>query len=121
MSAIHVNASEEDLLVLMPPHYGDIANIDCQSVETIYLQCLSYADGVVHCAAYKDGLVKMMISTTTPSTKKEIGNQIIFRDGKEISQSNHYFLDEDKPNTVIHVHDRYIVYTSSDKQTIVPR
>lgn len=117
----YASANVEDLLVLLPPNYGDISLINNQPVETIYVKCESYSDGVLHTANYKDGIVALVISATSSAGKKELGVQRIYRNKKEISKSKEYFLDTERENTIVHVHDKYIVYTSPDRQIITPR
>lgn len=107
------------LEVLMPKGMGDTAFIDQKAVTTNNYLTRSASDGTIHIAYYKDGVVTTIISTTGP--KKYLGEQRIFRNGKEDSSSKEFMLDENNPDTIIHVHKKYIVYTSPKGQTIEPR
>ncbi len=105
--------------VLLPEGLGDISLIDQEPVETNITGVSPASDGNIHFGGYKNGFVSTIISTTGP--KKHLGEQRIICNGKVFSLSSDFTLDENNPETIIHIHRKYLVYTSPTLQTIEPR
>ncbi len=120
-SALYGNtlgSNEGIMSTLLPITVGDMSSIKDSPVETHYFTYTSFTEGIVQVAMYKNGGVSTIL-TWTP--QKYIGTQSIFHEGKEMSTSSDYCIDTDHPDTVIHVHKKYLVYTSQTEQRIVPR
>ena len=116
-TALHAK-QQEPLLILVPQSVGDMSSIKESAIETEYFTYSPCADGMVQHAAYEDGCINTLLNSIDT---KSIGLQRIYHKGNELSKSKDWSIDPDHPDTVIHVHKKYLVYTSQTKQRVVPR